>query len=149
VAPRNSQPVLVLCTMALDPQGIVMVPFGSSLFFDNQVSPTIQSSPQLLYGYGVSAASYIPALEHYGSSWRRTKRWGSLSPTPPTSWGDLTSLLDPPSSPRQLSLFLSPGLFHQRQPPSEGGDWRQSKQSWGRGALDLMTGVGWECKRWQ
>lgn len=43
---------------------------------------------------------------------------GEYPPTLPTSWGDLASLsLDPPSSPRQLRLFLSAGLFLQRQPP--------------------------------
>ena len=69
------------------------------------------------------------------------KGMGECPPTPPTSWGDLASLsLEPPSSPRQLSLSLCPGLFLLRQPSSETGtggigcqDLRKGRQSRQRG----------------
>lgn len=63
----------------LDPQGTRHDASGSS-------SPSIPGCPLqlsqhpqlLLQSCGVSAASYIPALEHCGSSWRKTKGWGSI-----------------------------------------------------------------------
>ncbi|KAM8937815.1 uncharacterized protein AAEQ78_016215 [Lycaon pictus] len=52
------------------------------------------------------------------ASWEQLeedKGMGEYPPTLPTSWGDLASQsLDPPSSPRQLRLFLSAELFLQR-----------------------------------
>ena len=64
-----------------DPQGTRCDASGScSLLIAG--SPHNSVAPQLLlqWSCGVSAASYIPALEHCGSSWRRTKGWGSVPP---------------------------------------------------------------------
>lgn len=88
---------LLPCIMRLYPHGLVVMPLGSRLSFDSQVPSGNPVSPSaaasVMGGGGVSAASYIPAPEDCGSSWRRTKGWGSLPPTPPTSWGDLASLI--------------------------------------------------------
>lgn len=67
------------CAWLLDPQGTRHDASGSSSPLIPGCPPQLSQPPQLLLQTcGVSAASYIPALEHCGSSWRRTKGWGSI-----------------------------------------------------------------------
>lgn len=62
---------------------------------------------------------------------------GEYPPTLPTSWGDLASQsLDPPSSPRQLRLFLSAELFLQRDAASTPLGLK-SQELWGQGPSHL------------
>lgn len=65
----QSPGTLAACSLALDPKGPGVMPSGSSLSLITECPPQLSHPPQLLLqSSGVSAASYIPALVHCGSS---------------------------------------------------------------------------------
>ena len=69
------------CTWLLDLQGTRCDASGSSSSLIPGCPLQLSQLPQLLLqSCGVSAASYIPALEHHGSNWKRTKGWGNIPP---------------------------------------------------------------------
>lgn len=103
--------VLVPCTRRLDPPGNQVC----SLSLHDRVPPTTHSSTSAAapqpWGLSCPLHSCPRAL---WEQLEEDKGMGEYPPTP-TSWGDLASLsLDPPPSPRQLSLFCSSRLFLRR-----------------------------------